>query len=139
MDYLQHRSEYMTIAEIVNETEHELEMQVGNNVHFVNFGHLGRGATHTVPVDYTDTYQEYKFTTRQQQGSSRSLVVTSDDCCDYKRITIMEMDGQLTVQREPRQLAAPPAPAPAPVVPYRACGSHVGALSWKRWIRLRVF
>lgn len=136
MDILQYR----TTAEIVNQTEHELEMQVGNNVRFVNFGHLGRGATHTMPVDRSDTYQEYKFSTRQQPGSSsRSLVVTSDDCCDYKRITIMEVDGQLTVQREPRQLAAPPAPAPAPVVPYRACGRHVGAWSWKRWIRLRVF
>lgn len=145
----------MSTAEIVNNTQWVLDVQVGNSVYFVQLAQLRRGATHTVLVDCTDTYQEYKFSPLGSTGSDAnhiphiSLVVTSDDCCDYKRITISEVDGKLAViEREPREyprsgelflqdsLSAPD----RPVVPTKQCSSSdVGISSWKWWIRLRVF
>lgn len=149
-----HPSEVKITAEIVNQTHQVLDMKVGNSVYFVHMAHLARGATHTVLVDYSDTYQEYKFSplkSSTRDDSSSNLVVTSDECCDYKRITITEVDGQLTVQREPRvhagewnlqnlsiSAAAPP-PPPPPEAPNRDCRSDVGGCNWRWWIRLRLF
>lgn len=151
----------MPIAEIVNDTQQVLDMKVGNNVYFVHMAQLGRGATHTVLVDYTDTYQEYKFSplrgpssdpAGQQNNCNQlpSLVVTSDDCCDYKRITIKEVDGHLAVEHEPRVMhrgrseeeprsqKSPAQAAPGTnVAPKRQC--DVGFSSWKWWIRMRIF
>lgn len=87
------------VTEIVNKTQQVLNMKVGNHHYFVDFAKIGKGAKHVMQVDYNDTYQEFLM------GSDRTgkdLIVTSDDCCDYKCITITEVDGQFDVERIPR-------------------------------------
>jgi hypothetical protein len=130
------------VTVIVNNTQQVLDMKVGNSVYLVDVARLRRGAKHTMQVDYSDTYQEYKIRVLGSDGShGADLVVTSDDCCDYKCITITEVDGKLGLQREPRVLCRSVEQysqeyyESAPV-PKRQCS---GTSSWKFWIRPNVF
>lgn len=85
---------------IVNNTQRELDIQVGNHQYFVHFASLPKGEKHKLRVGYSDTYQEFLMGVDK---SGKKLIVTSDDCCDYKCITISEVDGKFDVQREPRR------------------------------------
>ena len=87
------------VTEIVNNTQQELRMKIGNHHYFVDFARIRKGAKHTVHVDYNDTYQEFLM---GPDGTGKNLIVTSDDCCDYKCITITEKDGRFGVERVPR-------------------------------------
>jgi len=84
---------------IVNNTQQDFSMQVGNHQYFVDFAKLPKGAKKNLRVDYNDTYQEF-FMGVDRAGNK--LIVTSDECCDYKCITITESDGKFDVHREPR-------------------------------------
>lgn len=85
---------------IVNNTQQDLTMQVGNHQYFVHFANLAKGDKKNVRVDYNDTYQEFLMGVDK---AGNKLIVTSDECCDYKCITITENDGKFDVQREPRR------------------------------------
>ena len=129
------------VTEIVNNTQQVLDMKVGNSLYVVDLARLGRGAKHTMQVDYTDTYQEYKFHVVGCDGDYGAvLVVTSDDCCDFKSITITEVDGKFGVQREARvrcRSVQSPEEFSSPVTPKSQC--NVDLSSWKFWIRLSIF
>jgi hypothetical protein len=84
---------------IVNNTQQDLAMQVGNHMYFVPFANLAKGAKKKLRVDYNDTYQEFLMGVDK---AGNKLIVTSDECCDFKCITITESDGKFDVQREPR-------------------------------------
>jgi len=85
---------------IVNNTQQDLTMQVGNHRYFVHFAKLAKGAKKNLLVDYNDTYQEYLM---GEDKAGKKLIVTSDECCDYKSITITESNGEFDVQRVPRR------------------------------------
>ncbi|KAG0616246.1 hypothetical protein M758_5G101600 [Ceratodon purpureus] len=130
------------ITQIVNNTQQVLDMKVGNSLYSVDLARLGSGAKHTMQVDYTDTYQEYKIHVLGSDGSNMAiLVVTSDDCCDYKCIVISEVDGKFDLRKEPRvrcrsvDLYSDEYKSESPV-PKKQC---TGAPSWKFWIGLNIF
>lgn len=90
------------VTEIVNNTQQVLNMRVGNHHYFVDFAKIRKGAKHRMQVNYNDTYQEFSLMGPDPAGKN-NVVVTSDDCCDYKCITITEtVDGHFTVDRVPR-------------------------------------
>lgn len=75
-------------------------MQVGNHHHFVALTTLEKDAKCTMPVDFNATYQEYLMGVDE---TGKKLIVTSDDCCDYKCITIQEANGKFDMHKEPRR------------------------------------
>lgn len=85
---------------IVNNTQRDLTMQVGNHRYFVHFAKLAKGGKKNLRVDYNDTYQEFLM---GEDKAGNKLIVTSDECCDYKVITITEKNGKFDVKREPRR------------------------------------
>lgn len=92
---------------IVNKTKKALDMKVGNHHYFEDFISVPQGAKHTMRVDYNDTYQEILIGVDE---SGKRLIVTSDDCFDYKCITITEVDGHFDVHKVPRRQPKPPTP-----------------------------
>lgn len=121
------------VTEFVNNTLQVLHVTVGNSRFRVNFAKIEKGSKHSMKMDYNDTYQEY-WIGPDRTGSV--LVLTSDDCCDYKSITIIEIGGKFTAHKEPRvhyrsvMLEAETAPV---AEKERTCSGL------KRWIRLGLF
>lgn len=97
---------------ITNNTNKTLNMRVGNQSHFLDFTSLPSGKEHIMRIDYSDTYHEYLI---KADNQGQPLIVTSDDCCDNKRITITEVDGCIRAQHTPRRQLKP-APAQQIVV-----------------------
>lgn len=91
---------------IVNNTKKDLDMKVGNHKYFADFTSVRSGDKHTMRIDYNDTYQEFLIGVAED---GKRLIVTSDDCCDYKSITITEVDGHLNVHKVPRRRTPKPA------------------------------
>lgn len=124
-----------TVTEIVNNTQQVLNMKVGNHQYFVDFAKIRKGDKHTMQVDYNDTYQEFLM---GPDRTGKNLIVTSDDCCDYKCITIKEVDGQFTVDRIPRMhnrsVEEETDAASAPVAKKQCHGPS----SWKTLWKLRA-
>jgi len=85
---------------IVNDTAHALNMKVGNQRYFVDFATVDKGAKYTMQVDYNATYQEFLMGV---DTKGQKLIVSSDECCDYKCIVIKEVDGEFDVEKEPRR------------------------------------
>ena len=85
---------------IVNHTQEPLHMKVGNQPHFADLATLAKGAKYTMRVDSNATYQEFLMGVDAQ---GKELIVSSDDCCDYKCITVKEVDGKFDVHKEPRR------------------------------------
>lgn len=92
---------------IVNNTKKDLDMKVGNHHYFADFTSVRSGAKHTMRIDYNDTYQEFLIGVDE---SGKKLIVTSDECCDYKCITITEVDGHFNVHKVPRRQYKPTTP-----------------------------
>ena len=93
-------------TEIINKTHGTLTVQVGNHHHFVALTTLEKDAKYTMPVDFNATYQEFWVGVDE---TGKKLIVTSDDCCDYKCITIQEeADGKFDMHKEPRRRAVTP-------------------------------
>lgn len=89
---------------IANETEQVLTMKLvgtsNQRLYFVDYATVDRGGEHTMIVDYNDTYQEF-FLGVDTRG--KNLILNSDECCDYKRITIKEANGEFDVETEARE------------------------------------
>ena len=85
---------------IVNHTQEPLHMKVGNQRHFAELTTVAKGAKYTMHVDFNATYQEFLMGVDAQ---GKNLIVSSDDCCDYKCITIKEANGKFDVHKEPRR------------------------------------
>ena len=84
----------------VNHTQEPLHMKVGNQPHFADLTTVAKGAKYTMRVDFNATYQEFLMGVDAQ---GKNLIVSSDDCCDYKCITVKEVNGKFDVLKEPRQ------------------------------------
>ena len=107
---------------IANETEQVLTMKLvgtsNQQRYSVDYATVDRGGEHTMIVDYNDTYQEFLVLGVDCKG--KNLILNSDECCDYKRITIKEANGEFDVETEAREdywsagdtLKVPPKPPP---------------------------
>ena len=99
----------------VNHTQGPLELQVGNPHYKADLATVEKDRKYTIEVDFNATYHEY-FMGAVHGASDKKLVVSTDDCCDYKSITIKDLgNGTLEVLKEPRSSApatTPPAVAP---------------------------
>lgn len=119
-----------TVTEIVNNTQQVLNLKVGNQQYFVDFTKIRKGSKLTMQVDHNDTYQEFLM---GPDRTGKNVIVTSDDCCDFKCITITEVDGQFTVDRVPRMHYRMAEDDAAPVAKKPCQGS-----SWKTMWKLKV-
>nr|PNR51135.1 hypothetical protein PHYPA_010321 [Physcomitrium patens] len=86
------------VIEFVSNTQQVLHVTVGNSRFRVNFSKIELGSKHSMQMDYIDTYQEYWIGPVRTESV---LVLTSDDCCDFKSITIIEISGKFTAHKEP--------------------------------------
>lgn len=90
---------------IANETEQVLTMKLvgtsNQQRYSVDYATVDRGGEHTMIVDYNDTYQEFLLLGVDCKG--KNLILNSDECCDYKRITIKEANGEFDVETEARE------------------------------------
>ena len=70
-------------------------MKVGNRNCFVRIASVEDGGEYTMRLCMDWTYQEFVL-----EGSSnprKRVFVSSDDCCDYERMTVKECDGAFSV------------------------------------------
>lgn len=86
---------------IVNETKHGLTVKVGNRNCYARLTSVKVGGEYQMHLDVNWTYRE--FLVQDKTDRARQLCINSDDCCDYERITIKEVDGAFDVHRELRQ------------------------------------
>jgi len=56
------------------------------------------------------------------------LIVSSDECCDYKCIIIKEVDGEFNVEKEPRWQFSDEATVETPTAVKKS------KLSWRFWL-----
>lgn len=74
---------------IANATEQGLTMKVGNPQCFVRLASVKKGEHYTVRLCLDWTYQE--FVLEGKSDAAMKFLVSSDDCCDYERITMKEL------------------------------------------------
>ncbi|KAG0567432.1 hypothetical protein M758_7G143700 [Ceratodon purpureus] len=86
---------------IVNDTKHGLTMKVGNRNCYARLTSVKEGGEYKMQIDVNWTYQE--FLVQDKTDQANKVYINSDDCCDYERITIKEVDGKLDVQRQLRE------------------------------------
>ncbi|KAG0608292.1 hypothetical protein M758_8G094700 [Ceratodon purpureus] len=86
---------------IVNDTNHGLTMKVGNRNCYARLTSVKKGGQYKMQTDVNWTYQE--FLVQDKSNHANQLFINSDDCCDYERITIKEVDGKFDVQRDLRK------------------------------------
>ncbi|KAG0626394.1 hypothetical protein M758_2G122400 [Ceratodon purpureus] len=86
---------------IVNRSGQALILRVGNQNCFAKLATIAAGGEHKVEIDVNWTYQEFSLEP-VKAGLLKKIVVNSDDCCDFKRITVTESEGKLQVDKVPR-------------------------------------
>lgn len=109
---------------IVNATAHALTMKIENRLYSVDFATLDKGAKYTMNVDSNDTYQEFLMGV---DTKGKRLILSSDECCDYKCIVIKEVDGEFDVEKEPRRHFSNEAVSTPAAV-------KKSKLSWRFWL-----
>lgn len=88
---------------IVNSTNHVLKLKVGSHQHYAELATIEKQGHHDLHFNVNETYREFLL---QAVGGSndKSVIVTSDDCCDNECITIKEADsGKFGAHRVPRK------------------------------------
>lgn len=90
----------MSTTEINNQTSFPLKVQVTNSVYKSDLTIVKAGGKYVIDVDFNGTYRE--FVMGVNNNSVKNLMVSSDDLCDNKSITITEEDGELQVHKESR-------------------------------------
>jgi hypothetical protein len=118
---------------IHNATQGDLKMQVGNHHYFVYLTTVQKDRDYTMPVDFNATYQEYLM---GEDSNGKKLIVSTDDCCDYKSITIKEKNGQFDVQKVPRRAVATPESAnySNEQTSSAAAGGKKPKANWRFWM-----
>lgn len=82
---------------IVNRTGEALDLKVGNQNCFAKLATVEVGGEHKVEIDVNWTYREYSLQP-VKAGLLKRVVVSSDDCCDFERITVSESGGKFHVE-----------------------------------------
>lgn len=88
---------------IVNRASEALVLKVGNQNCFAKLATIRAGGEHKVEIDVNWTYQEFSLEpVKAGTGSLEKIVVSSDDCCDFERISVTESGGRLHVGKVAR-------------------------------------
>lgn len=104
----------VTSTVFVNHTQGPLKLQVGNPHYKADLATVEKDGKYTVEVDFNATYREY-FMGAVHAATDKKLVISTDDCCDHKCITIKELgNGTFEVDKEPRSAPATASPAVSP-------------------------
>jgi hypothetical protein len=111
---------------IVNDTKHGLTMKVGNRNCYTRLTSVKVGGEYQMQLDVNWTYRE--FLVQDQTDRAKQLFINSDDCCDYERITIKDIDGAFGVHRELREQFRTSSGAE------EGSGSTGATSSWKLWL-----
>ena len=90
-----------TSTQIANATTQTVRVQVGSARYASDVATIVPGGKHSVAVDFNATYREYIIGI--DASGLAKIVVSSDDLCDNKGITIKEENGKLNLEKEPRQ------------------------------------
>jgi len=83
-----------------------MKLQVGSARYASDLASVAAGGKYTIGVDFNATYREY-IVLIDAPGLAK-LIVSSDDLCDNKCITIKEEGGKLSMERVPRQSETTP-------------------------------
>lgn len=94
----------MSTTEINNQTTFPLKVQVTHSVYKSDLTIVKAGGKYVIDVDFNGTYREFVMGVNNN-NSMKNLMVSSDDLCDNKSITITEEDGELQVHKESRHEA----------------------------------
>ena len=86
---------------IVNDTKQGLTMKVGNRHCYARLTSIKVGGEYQLLVDVNWTYRE--FLLQDKTDARNQLFINSDDCCDYERIIVKEIDGKFGVERDLRK------------------------------------
>jgi len=95
-----------TSTQISNATKHFMKLQVGSARYASDLASVEAGGQYTIGVDFNATYREYIM--QIDAPGFAKIIVSSDDLCDNKCITIKEEDGKLNVEKDPRQSETAP-------------------------------
>ena len=107
-------AEVASTTVFVNHTQGPLKLQVGNPHYKADLATVEKDGKYTVEVDFNATYREY-FMGAVHAATDKKLVISTDDCCDHKCITIKELgNGTFEVDKEPRSAPATTPPAVSP-------------------------
>lgn len=88
-------------TQLSNETNHAMKVLVGTTRNASELATVQAGGKYIIGVDVNATYREY--TVQVDAPGMEKFIVSTDDLCDHKRITIKEDGSKLNVQKEPRQ------------------------------------
>jgi hypothetical protein len=123
---------------IVNATKQGLTMKVGNRNCYARLTSVKVGGEYRMQVDVNWTYQE--FVLQDKRDAENQVLINSDDCCDYERITVKEINGKFDVQRDLRKQFRTPMPSQRVALPAAGrCGSanSCRSLADMRFLRLQ--
>nr|PNR45212.1 hypothetical protein PHYPA_014983 [Physcomitrium patens] len=85
---------------IHNLTNHVLVLNAGTPRSSAKLATLEIGGEHKIKMDVNWTYQEFML---KGGEDVQKVVISSDECVDFERIDVSEIDGRLEVQRVPRK------------------------------------
>ncbi|KAG0561104.1 hypothetical protein KC19_9G037500 [Ceratodon purpureus] len=86
---------------IDNRTGEVMILKVGNQNCFAELGTIGVGGEYKVEIDVNWTYQEFSLQPAKGRGLKK-IIVSSDDCCDFERLTVTESGGEFQVDKVAR-------------------------------------
>jgi hypothetical protein len=125
----------MASTKVVNRTEEALVLRVGNQNCFAKLGTIEAGGEHKVEIDVNWTYREFALQPVRAGGSKNNLVVSSDDCCDFERLTVTQSGGKFEVDKVARgqyfSNVVPPAGVPLAIRNWRSFFTWPPKFNWK--------
>ena len=116
---------------IANRTGEVLILKVGNQNCLAKLGTIAVGGEHKVDLDVNWTYQEFSLE-QFKQGVTKKIVVSSDDCCDFERLTVTESRGEFQVDKVARGQKSD-APHDVPLISNWSSFFTWPKLSWRFW------
>lgn len=88
---------------IVNRTKYPVVLRVGHQNCFAKLATIEVGGKHTIEIDVHWTYQEFALEPVTSGATAlMKIIVNSDDCCDYERLTVTESGGKFQVDKVAR-------------------------------------
>jgi hypothetical protein len=85
---------------IVNHTQVELVLRVGSQNCSAELARIVVGGEHKIELDVNWTYQEFSLVPKGL--AVKKIILDSDDCCDYERITVTISGGTLQLDKVAR-------------------------------------
>nr|PNR30723.1 hypothetical protein PHYPA_027039 [Physcomitrium patens] len=95
----------MITSMIRNASKCILILSAGSGHYFVPVAKVEKGGEYAMRLGMNWAYREFQL--EYEDDAGKKVLVTSDDCCDYERITITERDGQLVLDTVPRNHYGP--------------------------------